>query len=161
MVIIVMGVSGSGKTTLGSALAARLDAHFLDADDVHPKANVEKMRSGVPLTDADREPWLRDLRLRIDAWLVQGTAAVLACSALTVRSREVLGTERPGIELVFLDAPKALIAQRMRNREHFMPESLAESQFAALEPPNGALTLDASAAPDALVERVLEALRKP
>src|SRR5690606_32996091 len=101
-VVVVMGVSGSGKTTVGRALAARLGAEFHDADDYHPQANVEKMLAGVPLTEADRKPWLERLRGAIDSWLETGTTAVLACSALTARSRAILGTGREGVRLVFL-----------------------------------------------------------
>jgi gluconokinase len=160
-VVIVMGVSGSGKSTVGRALAARLGAEFHDADDYHPQANVEKMRSGIPLTEADREPWLRSLRGAVDAWLEAGTRAVLACSALTTHSRALLGTHRDGVQLVFLRGSRALIDERMRARAHFMPPALLESQLATLEPPSveEAITLDAALPVAALVSRVRAALR--
>jgi gluconokinase len=159
-VVVVMGVSGSGKTTVGRALATRLGAEFHDADDYHPQANVAKMRSGVPLTEADRKPWLERLRGAIDAWLAAGTPAVLACSALTARSRATLGTDRDGVMLVFLNGPRELMLSRMRVREHFMPPALLDSQFATLEPPGAAeaLALDASLPVETLVARIEAAL---
>lgn len=159
-VVVVMGVSGSGKTTVGRALAARIGAEFHDADEYHPRANVDKMRSGVPLTEADRKPWLERLRREIDAWLAADTAAVLACSALTARSRAILGTRRDGVRLVFLQGPRDLILERMRAREHFMPPALLDSQFATLEPPTAdeALTLDAALPVATLVAQAEAAL---
>jgi gluconokinase len=158
MVVVIMGVSGSGKTTIGRALAHAAGGRFYDADDFHSEANIQKMRGGTPLTEADREPWLHALRLCIDAWLEQPGLSVLACSALTARSRALLGVGRPGVELVFLAATKAIIEARMRGRDHFMSPALLQSQFDALEPPEHALVLDASAPPDALVEQLLEFL---
>jgi gluconokinase len=160
-VIVVMGVSGSGKTTVGRALADAIGAEFHDADDYHPPVNVAKMRSGIPLTEADREPWLHTLRDAIDAWLAAGSAAVLACSALTLRSRSLLGTRRDGVRLVFLRGSREVIAARMREREHFMPVDLLESQLATLEPPSvdEALTLDAALPVAALVARIELSLR--
>lgn len=160
MVVVIMGVSGSGKTTVGRALAGRLAAPFVDGDDYHPAANVAKMRSGIPLTEDDREAWLRDLRAEIDAWLAASATVVLACSALTERSREILGTGRDGVRLVHLRGSKELITGRMRAREHFMPASLLESQLATLEPPEGALELDVAASPATLVARIIADLEQ-
>lgn len=154
MVIVIMGVSGSGKTTVGQALAYDVGGTFHDADQFHSDANVEKMRRGLPLTDADREPWLQTLREKIDEWLPQPTLHVLACSALTSRSRRQLGTDRDNVRLVYLTGDAALIAARMREREHFMPAELLSSQLAVLEPPSHALVLDIEKPVPELVEQV-------
>ncbi len=158
MVILIMGVSGSGKSTVGRALAGAVNGHFYDADDYHSAANIEKMRSGEPLTDGDREAWLRALRSRMDEWLLGEETVVLACSALTERIRGLLGANRDGVHLVYLNGSKEVIAARMRAREHFMPADLLDSQFALLEPPERALDLDISQAPEALVSSILSEL---
>lgn len=160
MVILIMGVSGSGKTTVGSALARTVGGHFHDADDYHPAANIAKMRGGDPLTDEDRAVWLRELRSRIDAWLLENGTVVLACSALTERIRGVLGADRDGVHLVYLNGSKALIGARMRSREHFMPAALLDSQFALLEPPERGLHLDISQTPEELVTSIVRYLRQ-
>ncbi|WP_236795947.1 gluconokinase [Amycolatopsis sp. GM8] len=132
MVIVVMGVAGSGKTTVGQDLAARLGVEYAEADSFHPKANIEKMSAGHPLTDDDRGPWLR----AIAAWIHDHRAAggVVSSSALKRRYRDVL---RGGGDVWFLhlDGPRELIADRMKHRAgHFMPVSLLDSQLADLEP---------------------------
>jgi carbohydrate kinase (thermoresistant glucokinase family) len=158
MVVLVMGVSGSGKSAVGRALAERIRCRFVDGDDHHPVANVAKMRAGTPLTDEDRAPWLADLRTMIDAWLESGETVVLACSALTERIRGVLGADREGVHLVYLHGSKDLIDARMRDRDHFMPAALLDSQFALLEPPQDALQLDIGQAPEELVARIVSGL---
>lgn len=150
-----MGVSGSGKSTVGRKLAERIGARFVDGDDHHPAANVAKMRSGVPLTDEDRAPWIAALRTMLDAWLTSGDTGVLACSALTERIRTALGVGRPGIHLVFLSGSQDLIDARMRERDHFMPPALLDSQFALLETPHEALELDIRQTPEELVARIV------
>jgi gluconokinase len=155
MVILIMGVSGSGKTTVGRALAAAVDGRFEDADDYHPAVNVAKMRGGTPLTDEDRAAWLRELRARIDTWLREEGIVVLACSALTQHIRGALGADRDGVHLVYLHGSKDLIRARMRDRDHFMPPSLLDSQFALLEPPEPALDLDIRLTPEELVARIV------
>lgn len=134
MIIIVCGVSGAGKTTVGQRLASRLGYPFFDADDFHPPGNIEKMRRGEALDDADRSPWLDRL-----ADIVAAEAqAVLACSALKQRHRDRLGIDGRRVIAVFLEGDRALIARRLAARKHaFMPASLLESQFEALEPPDG------------------------
>ena len=144
MIIVIMGVSGVGKTTVGEALAQQLGWSFADADDFHPAANVAKMRAGIPLTDADRAPWLQSLRATIAFWLAAGQSAVLACSALKQAYREQL-IVGPEVKLVFLYADLELIADRMAARHgHYMNPALLQSQFDALEAPRDALCLDAA-----------------
>ncbi len=158
LVIVVMGVSGSGKTTVGRALAERIGARFVDADDYHPDANVAKMRSGTPLTDEDRAPWLTTLRTMIDTWLENEDTVVLACSALTERIRTALGVDRETVRMVHLRGTQPVIEARMCDRDHFMPATLLESQFALLEPPEHAIVLDVQEPPETLVTRIVRAL---
>jgi len=163
MLIIVMGVTGAGKTTVGKRLATTCGAKFHDADDYHSAAAIEKMKSGKPLSDADRDAWLGRLE-SIIANMSRGDGThVLACSALrtTYRSRLSAAAARAGIEPVFvyLRVSPEVAAARLRDRqEHFMPVSLVESQFATLEEPNDATVVDARAAPEVLVKQVLAAL---
>lgn len=156
--IVVMGVSGSGKSTIGEALAGALGAPFIDADNLHPRANVEKMRGGSPLADADRWPWLE-----IVADAMRNTAdtngrAVCACSALRRAYRDCL-RNRAGepIAFVLLTGDKSVIAARQANRPgHFMPPALLDSQFATLEPfepDEHGIVLDVALTVDALVEQ--------
>ncbi len=128
--VVVMGVSGSGKTTVGTALAEALGVRFADGDDLHPESNVEKMAMGVPLTDADRWPWLD----AVGALLAQG-ASVVACSALRHAYRDRLRATAPALRLVYLHGSRELLARRMGHRDHFMPVELLDSQLATLEPP--------------------------
>ena len=131
-----MGVSGSGKTTIATGIAQALGWSLLEGDTLHPAANVEKMKSGVPLNDEDRWPWLRAIAAAIDEMRAQGRSAVVACSALKRAYRDVLIGYRPDVVLVYLRGDKALIAARMAARKgHFMPPALLDSQFATLEEP--------------------------
>jgi len=156
MIVVVMGVSGSGKTTLGRLLAARLGCDFVDADDHHPAANVAKMAAGIPLDDADRWPWLDALNRLLRA---QPADRVLACSALKQAYRERLCAGIGDCRLVYLRGSIEQIRARLAERRHrYMPASLLESQFAALEPPSDAITVDVSASPDACVASVAAAL---
>jgi gluconokinase len=158
MFIVITGVSGAGKTTVGKLLARELGWRFYEGDDFHPGVNVEKMRRGEPLTDADRQPWLDALRALIEAGLQSGENAVLACSALKRSYRARL---RVSEEVVFvhLAAAPELIERRLERRTgHFMNPSLMDSQFAALEAPASALRVDASLPAAALVERIRRAL---
>lgn len=142
MIIVVMGVCGCGKTTVGQALAAELDWPFFDADDFHPPENVAKMAAGVPLTDADRWPWLDRLASELAAIEGRGAHAVLACSALRQAYRDRLA--RAGdVRFVHLVGDRETIAERIGARTHrYMPLSLLDSQFAALEPPANAIDVD-------------------
>lgn len=135
VIAVVMGVSGSGKTTVSALLAAALGCQFQEGDDLHPTANVEKMRGGTPLTDADRLPWLRKIADEIDSWRARGESGVLTCSALKRSYRDIIIGDRP-VTLVYLKGSYDLIRQRMIARhEHFMPVALLDSQFATLQEP--------------------------
>jgi gluconokinase len=135
-VLVVMGVSGSGKTTVAALLAGRLHWDFEDADDLHPAANVAKMHAGIPLTDADRWPWLRAVARWMDAGRAAGRHGVVACSALKRAYRDIIIGDRPDVQLVFLKGDQQLISARLACRHgHFMPAGLLESQFEALEEP--------------------------
>jgi gluconokinase len=133
MIVIIMGVSGCGKSTIGRPLAERLGYPFLDADEFHPPGNVAKMAAGIPLTDADRQPWLELLNAKLRAQ----DNAVLACSALKESYRRTLSQGLADCRLVHLRGSIELIRARLQERQHrYMPASLLESQFAALEPPD-------------------------
>ena len=163
--IVVMGVSGSGKSHVGRLLAERLGWAFADADDFHPAANVAKMRSGVPLDDADRGPWLAALAGLLQAALADGQPLVLACSALKRAYRERLGLPQPGIRLVLLTGPAELLRKRIEQRAgHFMPATLLDSQLATLEPPcedERPLVIDVSESAENVVGRLTAALGLP
>lgn len=152
--IIVMGVSGTGKSTIGQLLARQLHLDFYDADDFHPEANVEKMQQGIPLNDDDREPWLTLLSNKLRDW--EGQGAVLACSALKVRYRNTL-SHRGKLPLIWVHLKGSMetIHARMKARaDHFMPASLLQSQFDALEAPSDAITIDISDTPEAMVATI-------
>lgn len=161
MIVVLMGVSGSGKTTVGRLLAEKLGWTFLDADDFHPAANVEKMRRGEPLTDEDRHPWLATLRLRMDVACERGEDVVLACSALKHAYQEYLRADEPdSVRYVYLEGSEELIARRLAERRgHFMPAKLLHSQFETLEPPEDAVRIDVAPSPEVIVERIITALR--
>jgi gluconokinase len=157
-----MGVSGSGKSTVGAMLAGRLGWAYAEADDFHPAANVAKMRSGVPLTDDDRRPWLHAIAEWMDGAVAAGRSAVVTCSALKRRYRDYLCDGRPYVRLVYLDGDKDLIARRMAARHgHFFPVRLLDSQFSELEPPQPgehALSVSAAKAPSQIVDEVMTRL---
>jgi gluconokinase len=160
--IVVMGVSGAGKTTLAVALAARLGWPFQEGDALHPQANVEKMRAGIALDDADRMPWLAAIREWMDANRAAGISGVVSCSALKRRYRELLVGGASDVGFVFLDADRALLVERLERRvDHYMPASLLDSQLATLEPPSAdeATIIDAALPTEVQVLRVLTALR--
>ncbi len=158
-IIIIMGVSGCGKTTVGRALAERLSATFLDADDFHPASNVEKMRAGTPLNDDDRAPWLAKLNSELRERSQRRERVVLACSALKTRYRDAISDELPNAAWIFLDGSFEMIAARMRERpNHYMPESLLRSQFEALERPQKAVQISIELNSAEQVEAALAAL---
>jgi len=153
--ILVMGVSGCGKSTVGKALATALGSIFLDADDFHPPESVAKMAAGIPLTDEDREPWLRGIAAKLLVLRTNGSPFVLACSALKERYREALRQSAPDLVVVWLDGTPELIRERMLSRkDHFMPPALLESQLAALEAPADAIWLDIREPVAILVSRI-------
>lgn len=162
MIVVVMGVSGVGKTTVGRALAERLDAVFLEGDKFHPPANVAKMSTGTPLTDEDRQPWLRALAAEAERQAAAGKKVVIACSALKRAYRRVL-TERVAMRFVHLTGDPALIKARLDARVgHYMPPALLPSQLATLEPPGAdedAVAIDIDATPEMLIERTMAALQ--
>jgi gluconokinase len=153
-----MGVSGCGKSTVGRALALKLKATFLDADDFHPPTNVERMRAGVALTDAERVPWLDALAARLSAANDADETVVLACSALKRSYRDALRRGAPALTLVHLTGSAALLAERITARPgHYMPPTLLPSQLATLEAPGAdehPITLDVAAATDDLVAAI-------
>jgi len=163
-VVVVMGVSGIGKTVVGRAVADRLGWGFEDADRFHPRANVERMSRGIPLTDTERWPWLDALADLITATLAGDGGLVLACSALARRYRDRMGVGRDGVRLVSLDGPPELIRARIEaRRDHFMPASLLDSQLAALErpiPDERPIVVGIDAAPDAIAARIVTALER-
>jgi len=161
-VVIVMGVSGCGKSTIGALLASRLRWEFADADWFHPTSNVDKMHSGIPLTDEDRWPWLDAIGAWIDKTRRSGGHGVVACSALKRSYRDVLIGKRPDVRLVYLKGGEALIARRIAVRhEHFMPRSLLHSQFEALEEPGpdeNPIIVSIQSQPREIAVRILSAM---
>lgn len=155
MIILLMGVSGSGKTVVGEILARDLGWRFIDADDYHPPANVEKMRSGHPLTDEDRWPWLDRLNQLLREADTRHESAVLGCSALKQSYRDRLARGVADIRYVHLKGSFELILSRLAARKHrYMPASLLRSQFDTLEEPTDALTIDISDSPEVLASRI-------
>jgi len=156
-----MGVSGVGKTTIGKRLAERLGARFVEGDDFHPAANVAKMRRGEPLDDADRRPWLEALAGELARSAAAGNNIVMTCSALRRRYRDLLRAGAPTTQFVYLAGEPAFIRQRLERRHgHYMPPTLLDSQFAALEEPDAdeAIRVDASLDANAIVDRLCEQL---
>jgi gluconokinase len=159
MIIIVMGVSGSGKTTIGKLLADLLQWEFSDADAFHSPENVEKMRCGIPLSEADRIPWLQDLQTAIKHWLQENKNVVLACSALKDSYRQFLVLDCERIKLVYLKGSYELIQKRLQERSnHYMSEKLLNSQFNTLEEPLNILSMDVAQPPQIIVQNIRTAL---
>jgi carbohydrate kinase (thermoresistant glucokinase family) len=159
--LILMGVCGCGKTLIGSMLAKRLGGIFEDADDFHSVENKAKMGASIPLTDEDRRPWLRTLRERIVEMRDKTPCYLLACSALKQAYRDVLRGDdsRELLEFVHLKGSRELIGSRMAGRKgHYMPTNLLDSQFAILEEPQDALTVDISGTPDQIARDILQRL---
>jgi gluconokinase len=153
-----MGVTGSGKSTIGVALAESMQWQFIDADEFHSPASVAKMRSGLPLDDADRAPWLASLHDAIAGWLESRTNVVLACSALKHSYRQQLLVDSR-VTLVYLRGSGELIARRLSHRHgHYMDPNLLPSQFAALEEPQDAVALDVAADVPDIVAQIRKAL---
>jgi len=156
-----MGPAGSGKTTVGKLLAAQLSWEFADGDDFHPPANIEKMSSGIPLTDEDRLPWLKSIRDAMQQWQAQGKNAVIACSALKRSYRELLGigANEKDVRLVYLKGTYDLLLERLHSRKgHYMKDKMLVSQLADLEEPEDALTVDVSKSPEEIVSEIRKEL---
>ena len=153
---VLMGVSGCGKSSVGQLLANELGWRFADADAYHPNANVNKMREGLALNDDDRAPWLNRLNAVLKHSVAKQDPIVLACSALKQRYRDALSNQLESIAFVHLSGSYDLIESRMKLRAgHYMPPSLLRSQFAALEPPSGVLTLDINQPIQSLVTQIM------
>jgi gluconokinase len=164
VIAVVMGVSGSGKTTVSVLLSAALGCQFQEGDDLHPAANVEKMRSGTPLNDADRLPWLHKIAEEIDGWRRHGESGVLTCSALKRSYRDIIIGDRSDVTLVYLKGSRDLIHRRMAARhEHFMPLALLDSQFAALQEPapnEHPITVDVGGKPVEIATEIVRQLEE-
>ena len=159
MIVVLMGVAGSGKTTIGQMLADAIPCPFLEGDSLHPRANIEKMSRGIPLTDADRAPWLSAIHAHMVAVSNRGDSLVVGCSALKQSYRNVLADGLP-LTWVYLKGSPQLIQSRIVQRtSHFMKADMLASQFEALEEPSDALVVDVSESPAAIVERILSELR--
>ena len=160
-IVVVMGVAGSGKTTVGTMLADAMHCAFMEGDSLHSAANVEKMSHGIPLTDADRAPWLAAIHTRLLDSFRRGKSLVVGCSALKRSYRTVLAEGIP-ITWVYLKGSAALIRSRLQHRtRHYMKANMLASQFETLEEPSDALIVDVSQSPGALVEQILAELRRP
>jgi gluconokinase len=160
--VVVMGVSGSGKSTVGELLAKRLGWQMVEGDSLHPPANVEKMRRGIPLDDADRAPWLDRIGGQLRDWTSAGRSGVVTCSALKRAYRERILAARPDVHFVYLKGSEELIRRRVGARHHeYMPASLLHSQFETLEEPlpgEPVIAIDADEPPEAEVQKIVDAL---
>ena len=163
--ILVMGVAGSGKSTVAALLAVMLGYQFQEGDLLHPPANVEKMRGGTPLTDADRAIWLDHVATKIDSWRAHGEGGVISCSALKRSYRDIIIGGRRDVALVYLKGSYDLIHARMATRhEHFMPVALLDSQFAILEEPTPdehPIVVDVDDTPPAIAAEIVKRLAWP
>ena len=163
MILVLMGVSGVGKTTIGKLLSARTGWPFEDADDYHPEANKRKMAAGIPLTDADRAPWLNALHKRMLEYREKGQNAIFACSALKEQYRKVLSDGfAPGeMRFVYLYASASVIAERMKRRHHpYMNPGLLQSQIETLEEPADAWRVSVEGTEEQAVQEILTRLRE-
>ena len=161
--LVVMGVSGSGKTTVAELLAKQLGWPFMEGDRLHPPANVEKMRQGIPLTDTDRAPWLDRIGEELKSWAAVGKSGVLTCSALKRAYRDRIRSARPDARFIYIRGSEALIGARVAARHHeYMPASLLRTQFDTLEEPTpdapGIVTADAGGSADEEVAAVIATL---
>jgi gluconokinase len=159
MIVVLMGVSGSGKTTIGQKLASILEWRFYDADALHSPGNRNKMRRGLALSDSDRLPWLRSVRRLIQRCMAQRVDAIVACSALKQSYRDIIVVDVRNVRIVYLKGTPEVIAKRVKyRRHHFMAPGLLPSQFATLEEPRDATTIDVSSTPDQIVSAIRAAL---
>ena len=152
---VLIGVAGSGKTTVGRALASALGWTFRDADEFHPPANIAKMAAGIPLDDADREPWLAAIRAHIERALRENIPTVVTCSALKEIYRQKITVDPAREKLIYLKGSPELLAQRIGGRTgHFMKADMLASQLATWEEPRDAFVQDISATPDVIVKNI-------
>jgi gluconokinase len=159
MIVLLMGVTGSGKTTVGKLLGRDLGWQFYDGDDYHPDSNVRRMAQGIPLTDEDRRAWLDTLRKLLEELVEKSEPAVVACSALKESYRRYLLGKRQDIRLVYLKGDYELIQKRLEERRgHFAGARLLQSQFEALEEPQGALEVSVLEKPERIVKAIIEGL---
>ena len=159
--LVLMGVSGSGKTVVGTRLAEKLGYEFLDADNFHPPANIEKMKHGIPLTDEDRLPWLQNLHSELKSRLTRGRSVILACSALKESYRTILAENLSQVRFVYLHVDKATLTERLQKRAgHFFPKELLESQLATLEVPHDALVVEENRPLDEVVDSIVKAVER-
>jgi gluconokinase len=161
--LIVIGISGSGKTSISKMLAAQLNIDFIEGDDLHPQENIDKMKNGIALTDADRLPWLSIIKKKIATKIIKQESFVLSCSALKVSYRDIL-REAGDIKFLFLKVDEKEVSQRLEHREgHFMPKSLIHSQIETLESPkeneNDILIIDASKNTSEVLEECLKKIK--
>jgi gluconokinase len=162
MIVVLMGVSGVGKTTISKLLAVRTGWKFEDADDYHTEENRRKMAAGIPLAEADREPWLKALHERMLQYRQKGESAILACSALKQQYRDLLadGFLKGEMRFVYLHAPTALIKERMKSRHHpYMNPELLDSQLATLEVPSNAWRINVDGSPEDAAGEILVRLK--
>ena len=160
MIAILMGVSGSGKTTIGQILSQKLGWPLFDADEFHSAASIDKMRNGIPLEDADRWPWLDRMNAMLREREARGDSVLLACSALKQAYRDRLSNGTPEIRWIYLKGGFELIRKRLEARKgHYMKAGLLESQFAALEEPEDAFSIDIDDSPDSIADSILRRLQ--
>jgi carbohydrate kinase (thermoresistant glucokinase family) len=161
-ILVIMGVSGSGKSTVAQQLAARLGWPFEEGDTLHPEINIAKMHAGIPLTDADRQPWLESVAAWIDAQRAKKQPGIITCSALKRAYRQFIIGDRAQVRLVYLRGGRALMAEHVTGRQgHFMPASLLRSQIDTLEEPDPSeepLTIDAGEPPNVIAEEIIRRL---
>jgi gluconokinase len=161
MIVIVMGVTGSGKTTVGKILAERIKSEFADADDFHTAANKDKMHRGIPLTDADRMPWLASMHEYLAKASAENRSVVLGCSALKQSYRQIL-RDNLSVQLVYLKGTYEVIDAHLRKRTgHFADDKILAAQFADLEEPTDAIDVDVRLQPEQIVEEILKRLPQP
>jgi len=157
--LIVMGVSGCGKTTIGKRLAKRLSWTFIESDEYHSTEDVRKMSSGIPLNNADRQPWLEKLHAVLQEHQQRGQQVVIACSALKETYRQTLTAGLEGVQFVYLKGDFEMIHSRMHKRSHFMKAAMLQSQFDTLEEPTQAFQVDISEPPDSIVDIIMNGFR--
>jgi carbohydrate kinase (thermoresistant glucokinase family) len=162
-ILVIMGVSGTGKTTVSRALAAKLGWTFEEGDSLHPEANIQKMHAGIPLTDADREPWLMAVAAWIDNQRARRLCGIITCSALKRSYRDIIIGNRTNVRLVYLRGSAAVVAERLSRRHgHFMPASLLQSQFDTLEEPGpdeDPVIIDIGPPNDQIVDQIIQNCR--